>query len=111
MKQYDGKQHRISLTEAQRFINNYESEAEFSGVAGGLFDKQCVLDVLNQDDCIGLRYYFGKDDSGKVVLIMLGVNELGRDISDGIIIERAYPCPPYCDEASILREQNQKVSI
>lgn len=59
--------------------------------------------ILKQPECVGIRIYNGYD----VVLerlapVLVGVKADGRDMTDGIILDKGLPCPQYCDSESPL---------
>ena len=115
--------HKISFEEAKKFTAGYRAEkAEFMSAdkmndkeakKGGFFGKDDLLELLNQKGCIGMRYYYGRNDDGSKNLVLVGVNGEGNDIlpnpenanmvanragedEEAIILERGLPCPPYC---------------
>lgn len=115
--------HKISLEEAKKFTAGYRKEkAEFmtadkmnekEAKKGGMFGKEDILDLLNQPGCVGMRYYYGRNDDGSKNLVLVGVDKDNNDIlpaeeksamavmdsnDNGIILERGLPCPPYCTE-------------
>ncbi|MCB0283770.1 MAG: hypothetical protein H6627_08545 [Calditrichae bacterium] len=94
------KNHQISLEEAQQLIKNFRKQN--NGIIGGLFDKESILQLLQQPDCVSVRYYFGQNEDGDNVVIMIGVDVKGNDILNGLILEKAFPCPPYCGEKNIM---------
>jgi hypothetical protein len=51
---------------------------------------------------VGIRYYYSPDDESKPVLVIVGVNEEGDDLTDGKIIEFSIPCPTYCGKSNDL---------
>ena len=108
MKLYGGKNHRITLEYARQLTQNFKDLNQDGITIGGLFDKESVMDVLNQPGCVALRYYNGINEEDKTVLVILGVDQRGHDILNGIIIERAFPCPPYCGEINSLIDQEHK---
>jgi len=134
MKLTGKENHKISLEEARRFTSVYRAEkAQFmtpdnikhkEAKKGGFFGKDAIIELLNQPDCIGIRYYYGRSDDGMKNLILVGVNKEGNDIlpkpaepsaatdttenmdiqtpqgesseNKGIILEKSLPCPPFC---------------
>ena len=113
--------HKISLNDAKKFTAGYRAEkAEFmtpdkikekEAKKGGFFGKDDLIELLNQKGCIGMRYYYGRNDDGSKNLVLVGVDEKGNDIlpssekadfaaknaeEGGIILERGLPCPPFC---------------
>jgi len=114
MKSNNKMSHLISLHDAQKLTENFRAENEVKSPIGGMFEKESVLAVLNQPECVAMRYYFGIDDNNKKVLIIVGVDLQGNDMIDGIIIEKAFPCPPYCgDINSINRDliENKRIAV
>lgn len=100
--------HSISLTEASQFTANYRNSMDEGTAIGGVFGEDAVLAILNQDGVVGLRYYYAMDNAGKRVMVLVGVNEEGDDIVDGLLAERAAPCPPWCSKPNPL---NTEVSL
>ncbi|KAA3617744.1 MAG: hypothetical protein D8M58_00665 [Calditrichaeota bacterium] len=102
MKLYGGKDHRISIDYARELTRNFRAEKKTGESISGLFDKETVLAVLNQQDCIAMRYYHGINEEDKNVIVIVGVDKHGYDILDGVIIEKAFPCPPFCGDINDL---------
>ncbi len=76
------------------------------------FDKTLVQQVLDQDQCVSFRVYFGMDNNKQVRTILVGVNADGKDIlpeksdaaagEEGLIVDIAARCPPFCPPPSAL---------
>lgn len=69
------------------------------------FDKQHVLDLLNQENCEGLRVYYSMDESQNFHMLLVGVDSEGEDIIDAnepLILDEGGKCPPYCSTNSEL---------
>ncbi|MBN1153388.1 hypothetical protein JXB12_00555 [candidate division KSB1 bacterium] len=81
--------HRISLEEAKQLMRNYTAQA-VSPVKGGFFSRDALIELLDQQKCIGLRYYYGTDDDGTPTLVLVGVDEQEDDMA-GIILEKSIP--------------------
>jgi hypothetical protein len=58
--------------------------------------------VLAQPGCAGLRFYFGTKPDGSLALVLVGMDENEKDMTDGVIVEDFFPCPPFCDATSLL---------
>lgn len=59
--------------------------------------------ILEQKDCVGLRIYNGYNTvTQKNNLVLVGVDEKGEDITNGVILENLNPCPVYCPKSSPL---------
>jgi hypothetical protein len=62
-----------------------------------------VIDrILAQPGCNGIRFYFGTKTDGSLALVLVGVDENEKDMTEGVILEDHYPCPPFCDATSSL---------
>ncbi|MCW3074259.1 MAG: hypothetical protein JWP69_1328 [Flaviaesturariibacter sp.] len=73
------------------------------------FDRAAFDTVLAQNDCQGLRIYFGMDNSYKVHAIIVGVDSNDADMipakssaTDEQIIETGARCPSDCPPSSAL---------
>ncbi len=88
--------HRITTKEAANYIQSALQDNYSNGIKGGFFWGEQVKELLSQEGCAGLRYYFAKGDDGKATIVLKGVNNNGKDM-DTIILEKARPCPPFCD--------------
>lgn len=59
--------------------------------------------ILQQDGCIGVRIYNGKDAStNKENKVLVGVDASGEDMSNGVIVEHLEVCPKSCPKSSPL---------
>lgn len=92
----------ISLAEAQALVSKFRSKfpneikASFAGVNN-------VNLILEQEGCIGIRIYNGYDQAlGRFAPVIVGVNSVGKDMTNGVIIDRLDPCPSVCDPNSPL---------
>ena len=69
----------ILLKDAERFTKNYRDQITANDTKAHLFNKQQILDLLNQDDCVGLRIYYSLDidpqGKQKKQLVVVGVTE------------------------------------
>ena len=69
------------------------------------FTRDAFDTLLGQDDCQGIRIYFGMDSNYKVNAVIVGIDSNGNDIlKTGAekIAEMGQRCPPYCPSASPL---------
>ncbi|NJM78975.1 MAG: hypothetical protein HC854_03880 [Flavobacterium sp.] len=87
----------ISLTEAKSLVNAFrtkfpkEIKASFVGVNN-------LNLILQQPNCIGVRIYNGYDAIlGRFAQVLVGVDATGKDLTNGVIIDRLDPCPSVCD--------------
>ena len=83
------------------------------------FEKEAVLQMLNQTGCIAMRIYYGMNDDLKVHAILVGVNASNEDMlpegilypvsnviveNSGELLEESNRCPPNCPPSSPLNE-------
>jgi hypothetical protein len=94
--------HTITLEEASRLTRNFRKSAEPGSKLGTFFGKSTLQQILDQRDCVGIRYYYGLKDDGTPVLVLVGADANENDMVDGIIAEKGIPCPPACGEPDVL---------
>lgn len=75
------------------FTNNYPGE-----VTSSFIGSTNVQNILDQENCIGVRIYNGYDAvTQKLSLVLVGVDEDEKEILEGgIIYDRLLPCPDIC---------------
>ncbi|HSE52864.1 MAG TPA: hypothetical protein VLB00_11805 [Gemmatimonadales bacterium] len=104
----DPKSHRISLDDAAAQARRHRGGPPTRGVAGGdphkggLFLRAELDQLLAQPGCAGLRFYYGRKDDGQDTLILVGVDEKGNDMENGVLLEDHFLCPPICGTANAL---------
>lgn len=92
----------ITLKEAIDFTHSFQTRnpEELKSFFVGINKLNLILD---QKNCVGLRIYNGYDTKTKKNnLVLVGVDEKGEDITDGVILENLNPCPVYCPKSSPL---------
>jgi hypothetical protein len=88
--------HTIALDDAAELTRNYRKNAGKGAIKGGFFGRAAIEQVLSQEGVVGIRYYYAQENNGRPVLIVVGVDESGKDLVEGFVAERACPCPPFC---------------
>ncbi|MEI6683736.1 MAG: hypothetical protein WCO44_13955 [Bacteroidota bacterium] len=106
----DSSSNAISAAVAHSYFNNYMSGAvAASGVIKGFAIDKSQVDAINSlsTETPGLtafRIYFGKDNNGGKIGIVVGVDNLGNDLVKNSIYgtpaQKFSPCPPICDVSS-----------
>lgn len=71
------------------------------GEYGGMFNKDQVLTLLQQQGAKYLRFYYGQNDQGERELILVAADEDMNDIQ-AMTLDGHYPCPPLCPEGGDL---------
>lgn len=92
----------INLTEAQTLVNafsaNFPKEIKASAVGVNNLNL-----ILKQPNCVGIRIYNGYNEAlGRLSPVLVGVDSAGKDMTNGVIIDRLDPCPSVCDPSSPL---------
>ncbi|MCX8056758.1 MAG: hypothetical protein N3F03_03995 [Ignavibacteria bacterium] len=101
---FTGKEeHQISLEEAIKLIQNFRSKQKGEGIKAHYFGKEALMKLLEQEGCVGLRIYYASQEDGTPELVIVGVNEEGKDLV-GMVLDRSWFCPPYCDGESMLNK-------
>jgi hypothetical protein len=86
----------ITLEEGSEMTSRYRNSVQPGETIAVNFSKQILKEILNQNECQGLRFYFAKNDAGATNLVITGVDSLGNDLYQGILADRGAICPPYC---------------
>ena len=95
--------HEISLQEAEEMTHAYQNDPEFQGLTVACrIDKDAYQEVINQDGCAGVRTYFAKNNSGKLTIVVVGVDDNGNDMTDGVLLNKGFGCPSDCASSSSL---------
>jgi hypothetical protein len=90
--------HSISLSDAAALTGRYRAQTGTRGLKGGFFGKDAIQAILNQADCVGIRYYYGLDSNNVQVLVLVGTKANGNDLVNGELAEISIPCPDSCGE-------------
>jgi hypothetical protein len=93
------RKHFISREEAVLLL---QRRPERITQRGGHLPRAIIDEVLGQSGCAGLRFYFGTKPDGSIALVFVGIDGDERDMTDGLIVEDFFPCPPFCDATSAL---------
>lgn len=73
-----------------------EYRRQNSGQTKGHFFGRDILEaLLAQDDCMGIRIYYGLDPDGVKELVLVGANSNEDDILD-LVADLSRPCPNHC---------------
>src|SRR5687768_16796195 len=93
------RRHVISREDAVRLLSRRPVKIT---ERGGHLPRGTIDLILTQPGCAGLRFYFGTKADGSLTIVFVGIDENERDMSDGVIAEDYFPCPPFCDATSAL---------
>lgn len=87
----------VSLEDAARWTANYRNSEHFDGVNAIFYGINHLNTLLNQRACQGIRIYKAMDDNGNPVMVLVGADGEGNDMTEGYILERGFGCPINCD--------------
>lgn len=79
-----------------RFRTNYPNQAR-----ARFFGRDLLLQILNQQGCKGIRFYFAQDSNNVMELVIVGADANENDMCD-LIGDLSYPCPSYCGTKNTL---------
>ena len=97
--------HIISLSEAETMTHAYQNAPQFQGLTiACMIDNNAYQQVLTQPGCVNVRTYFALDNQNNLTIVVVGVNDLGNDITNGIILNRSRRCLHTCDLISPLMQ-------
>ncbi|MBI3363775.1 MAG: hypothetical protein HY033_02590, partial [Ignavibacteriae bacterium] len=72
----------ITRAQARTMIQSFQNSASFQNVKGGFYGKNKLLTILNQPNCVGIRYYHAMNDKGEPVIVLVGEDDKGKCMSD-----------------------------
>lgn len=95
---------KITLEDATNWIKNWRTNLPKEPAKAHLIAKQALLDVMAPDDVVSVRAYMAIDNDGVQKVVLVGVDANGQDLIDDnhILVDKSYPCPPYCSGESVL---------
>lgn len=97
------KDHEITINVAANLTANYRAaQTEDVYVKAQFFGKDALQAMLNESNSQGIRMYYGLSDLGVPRLVLVGVDQYGNDMCDGIVLDRGLECPPECSEENSL---------
>lgn len=94
--------HDITLAEAATWTANYRAANPSPAVKAHFFGRNAIQAILNQENCVGIRIYYALDTHGVKQLVIVGADAAEKDLYEGKLAERSWPCPPFCDSTSPL---------
>jgi hypothetical protein len=86
----------VTLNDASRWTANYRNTIQRGDTIAEFQGKEKLLELLNQEGCVGIRFYYAINDEGQKVLVLVGADRSQNDLVDGLILEKGDPCPSFC---------------
>jgi hypothetical protein len=95
--------HRIALKEAAAQAARHRGGGSHRAGDSGAFNAKPVQELLAQPGCVGVRWYLGRDEQGARTMLLVGVDAKGNNMTDGILLDGHFPCPPFCSDPDALQ--------
>jgi hypothetical protein len=94
----------ITLTQAQNMTSAYQNDETFDGLTKAVYiDKESLMDLLDQENATGLRFFFALDSNEALNVVAVGTKEDGDvDLTGGVLLGNLKRCPYLCDNNSVL---------
>jgi hypothetical protein len=92
----------VTLDEASGWTANYRNTIPDGEIIAQFVGRDKLLEILNQEGCMGIRFYYGIGDDGKKNLIAVGATSDEDDMVEGVILEKFLQCPPRCPKRNSL---------
>ncbi|AWI26624.1 hypothetical protein [Flavobacterium pallidum] len=93
---------QITLATATTLTGNFRLKYP-NAIKGYLVSAENIKMILDQAGCTGIRIYNGYDEvTGQITPVIVGTNASNNDICSGVIMDKAAPCPSFCDASSAL---------
>jgi hypothetical protein len=94
--------HDLPLEIASQWTANFRATVPSNATIATFYGKNAIQAILNQPDCVGIRIYYGLDGNNKKHLILVGADDSGNDLYEGLIAERGVECPTDCSTSNPL---------
>lgn len=91
----------INIATGAAWTENYRDEYP-DRVKAHLYSKSLIENILDQNGCVGIRFYNAINDNDELCLVLVGVDSSGDDMTAGTLVERGQACPTACDTGSVL---------
>jgi len=90
----------VSVSTASTLNKNFRDlyPAQIKGI---YFSQKTLRKVLDQTECVGIRFYFGADPDGMLTITFAGVKANEDDII-GVVGDNGIKCPPHCGSKNTL---------
>jgi hypothetical protein len=95
--------HTISLADASAMTQNFRNTLTSSaGTIAHFFGKAAIEAILAQEDCVGIRIYYGLNATQEKQLIVVGADANEDDLYKGLLAEKSLLCPSCCSSPNPL---------
>lgn len=88
--------HSISLNDAAKLTKRYRDSVPTGSTIAHFFGKDAIQAILNQENCVGIRIYYGLNADDVKQLVAVGVTADENDMFNGLLAEKSFLCPAQC---------------
>ncbi len=92
----------VTLNDASRWTANYRNTIQPGDVIAEFLGKEKILELLNQEGCVGIRSYYAINNEGNKTLVLVGVDHDENDLENGLLLDRSIMCPQHCSKRNNL---------
>ncbi len=92
---------QINLETALSLVRSYRAQYP-NNIKAHLVGATLLRSILEQPGCVGIRIYQGLDENRVLAPVLVGVDENGEDMTQGVMVDKLGPCPPICAGPSVL---------
>ncbi|WP_018478954.1 hypothetical protein [Pontibacter roseus] len=61
-----------------------------------IFGRERILELLNQEGCMGVKIYYALNEQDEQQLLLVATDVDGNNMEDGLIMDKSSTCPPDC---------------
>jgi len=90
----------ISLTTGANLTSKYRDNNP-GQTKGHFMGRDILLQLLEQEGCMGIRVYYGMDEDGEKQLVFVGADSSENDLLD-LVADLSMPCPSRCGTSNPL---------
>jgi hypothetical protein len=93
----------IPLSQASTETHAFQNSLQFQGLTKSCaIDKDAYNQLLSQPGVAEIRTYFSLNNNNTLSIVVVGVDNNGNDMTNGIILGESKHCPYYCPPNSPL---------
>lgn len=90
----------ISLSDGAAMTANFRRQNP-NQIIARFFGREILEQLLDQENCMGIRMYYGLDADNQNQLILVGADQDENDILE-LVADISHPCPLACSASNPL---------
>jgi hypothetical protein len=92
----------ITLEEGAAMTARFRNSVPAGSTIGQFVGMEKLMDILSQENCVGIRLYYGLSETNEPTIVAVGADSNENDLTEGIIIDHFKKCPPMCSQKNKL---------